>query len=42
LTVDGPTVEGAPTLGDPHVAPDEALQRAAREHCGLEAVPPDP
>jgi hypothetical protein len=33
LTVDQQTVESAPTLGDPHAAPDEALQRAAREHC---------
>jgi PRC-barrel domain len=35
LTVEQQTVESAPTLGDPHAAPDEALQRAAREHCGL-------
>ena len=42
LTVDEHTVEGAPTLGDPQDAPDEELQRAAREHCGLAAVPPDP
>jgi len=34
------TLESAPTLGDPHTAPDEGLQRAAREHCGLAAVPP--
>jgi hypothetical protein len=27
-------------LGDPHAAPDEGLQRGAREHCGLAAVPP--
>jgi hypothetical protein len=40
LRVDRHTVEGAPTLGDPHAAPDEGLQRAAREHCGLAAVPP--
>jgi PRC-barrel domain len=33
LTVDQQTVESAPTLGDPRAAPDEALQRAAREHC---------
>jgi hypothetical protein len=33
LKVDRPTVESAPTLGDPHEAPDEDLQRAAREHC---------
>jgi hypothetical protein len=35
LTVEQQTVESAPTLGDPHAAPDEDLQRAAREHCGL-------
>jgi sporulation protein YlmC with PRC-barrel domain len=40
LTVDQQTVQSAPPLGDPHVAPDEGLQRAAREHCGLAAVPP--
>ena len=40
LRVDQQTVQSAPTLGDPHVAPDEGLQRAAREHCGLAAVPP--
>ena len=33
LTVDQQTLESAPTLGDPHEAPDEDLQRAAREHC---------
>jgi PRC-barrel domain len=42
LTVDRHTVESAPTLGDPHEAPDEELQRAAREQFGLGAVPPDP
>ena len=42
LKVDRPTVESTPTLADPHEAPDEELQRAAREHYGLEAVPPDP
>jgi hypothetical protein len=31
LTVDQQTVQSAPTLGDPHTAPDESLQRAARE-----------
>ncbi len=31
LTADQQTVESAPTLGDPHTAPDESLQRAARE-----------
>jgi hypothetical protein len=40
LTVDQQTIQSAPTLGDPHAAPDEGLQRAAREHCGLAAVPP--
>jgi hypothetical protein len=33
LKVDRATLESAPTLGDPHEAPDEDLQRAAREHC---------
>ena len=42
LTVDEQTVESAPTLSNPHDAPDEDLQRAAREHCGLVAVPPEP
>ena len=42
LKVDRPTVESAPTLADPHAAPDEYLQRAAREHCAVGAVPPDP
>lgn len=39
LRVDRQTVESAPTLGDPRAAPDECLQRAAREDCGLAAVP---
>ena len=39
LTVDQQTLDSAPTLGDPHEAPDDGLQRAAREHCGLPAVP---
>ena len=30
LTLDQQTVHSAPTLGDPHTAPDEGLQRAAR------------
>ena len=34
LTVDEQTVESAPTLGDPHAAPDEGLQRTTREHYG--------
>jgi hypothetical protein len=42
LTVDQQTVQSAPALDDPHAAPEEGLQRAAREHCGLAAVPPDP
>jgi len=42
LTVDRRIAESAPTLGDPHAAPDEGLQRAAREHCGLAAVPSEP
>jgi hypothetical protein len=33
LKVDQQTVESAPTLGDPHGAPDEGLQHVAREHC---------
>jgi hypothetical protein len=31
LTVERQTVQSAPTLEDPHAAPDEGLQRAARE-----------
>jgi PRC-barrel domain len=42
LTVDRQILDSAPTLGDPHEAPDDDLQRAAREHCGIAAVPPDP
>jgi PRC-barrel domain len=42
LTVEQQTVQSAPTLGDPHDVPDEGLQRAAREHCGLAALPPEP
>ena len=38
LKVDQQTVEGAPTLSDPHYAPDEELQRTAREHYGMGAV----
>jgi hypothetical protein len=33
LTVDRKTLQSAPTLGNPREAPDEDLQRAAREHC---------
>ena len=42
LTVDQQTVEAAPTVDDPHAAPDEGLQRAAREHCGLAAASSEP
>ncbi len=38
LKIDQQTVEGAPTLANPKTAPDEELQRAAREHYGLGAV----
>ena len=33
LRVDRQTLDSAPTLANPHEAPDEDLQRAAREHC---------
>jgi PRC-barrel domain len=42
LTLDQQTVQSAPALDDPHAAPEEGLQRTAREHCGLAAVPPEP
>ena len=42
LTVDQQTVQSAPTLDDPYAAPDEGLQRAAREQCGLAADPSEP
>jgi hypothetical protein len=42
LRVDQQTVQSALTLGDPQAAPDEGLQRAAREHCGLAADPSEP
>jgi hypothetical protein len=42
LTVDQQIVQSAPTLDDQHAAPDEVLQRAAREHCGLAEVPSEP
>ena len=42
LTVDQQTVQSAPKLDHPHDAPDEDLQRAARENCGLSAVPSEP
>ena len=38
LKVDQRSVESAPTLNNPKVAPDEELQRAAREHHGFGAV----
>jgi hypothetical protein len=38
LSVDQQTVEGTPTLSDARAVPGEELQRAAREHYGLEAV----
>jgi hypothetical protein len=34
LKVDRQAIESAPSLGDPHAAPDEGLKRAAREHYG--------
>jgi hypothetical protein len=42
LTVDQPAVESAPTLDAPHAAPDDDLQRAARQHCGLAVLPSEP
>ena len=42
LTVDQQAVESAPTLDDPHAAPDDDLQRAARQHCGLAVLPSEP
>jgi sporulation protein YlmC with PRC-barrel domain len=42
LRVDQQTVQGVPSLDHPHDAPDESLQRAAREHCGLAADPSEP
>ena len=38
LKVDRQAVGSAPTLDDPDAAPDERLQRAAREHCVLAMV----
>jgi hypothetical protein len=35
LRVHQHAVESAPALDDPHAAPDEGLQRAAHQHCGL-------
>ena len=34
LAVDQQAVESAPTYADPHVGPDEELQRLTREHYG--------
>jgi hypothetical protein len=34
LEVDEQAVESAPTYADPHVGPEEALQRSTREHYG--------
>jgi hypothetical protein len=42
LTVDRRIVQSAPTLSDAHAGPDEGLQRSAREHCGLAALPSEP
>jgi hypothetical protein len=42
LRVDQQTVQSAPTLDDPHAAPEEGLQPAAREQCGLAADPSEP
>jgi hypothetical protein len=42
LTVDQQSVQSAPTLDDPYATPDEILQRAAYEHCGLAADPSEP
>jgi sporulation protein YlmC with PRC-barrel domain len=39
LRVDQQSVQSAPVLDHPHASPDEGLQRAAREHCGLAADP---
>jgi hypothetical protein len=42
LSVDQQAAESAPTLDDPHDAPDDGLQRAAREHCGLSVASSEP
>jgi len=42
LTLDRQSVQSAPTLGDPHTAPDEGLQRAAREHWAWQQSPLKP
>ena len=38
LRVDRQTVQSAPTLGDPHTAPDESLQRAARQSLAKQSL----
>ncbi len=38
LKVDQQSVESAPTLSEPRLAPSEQLQRAARDHYGVGAV----
>src|SRR4028118_738846 len=38
LKVDQQSVESAPTLSDPRLAPSEQLQRAAHEHYGVGAI----
>jgi len=40
LRLDQQTLDSVPTLGDQHEAPDEDLQRTARKHYALRAVPP--
>ena len=42
LTLDQQTVQSAPTLGDPHTAPEEGIQRAAREHWAWQQSPLKP
>ena len=38
LKVDQRAVEGAPTMSNPRVVPNEGLQRDAHEHFGLGAA----
>ena len=42
LRVDRQSVQSAPTLGDPHTAPEEGIQRAAREHWAWQHSPLKP
>jgi hypothetical protein len=42
LTLEQQTVQSAPRLDDPQAAPDDDLQRAARQHCGLAEGTSDP